>query len=284
MTRLLSAFLLGGGFAAAAWLGTRGLFAHQLFARRNVRDVDVPVGVGILAVLAVVAVQASFTVVDTARGQAGPEVGLVLALVVGLGFALLGIVDDLVGDHDDKGFGGHLRALAGGRLTTGGLKLLGGGLLGLGAAGVASDGLGRLLLGAAVVALGANTANLFDRAPGRVTKVALVAAAVLVATASASDRPALVGVVAVVGACAGLLAFDLREQLMLGDAGANPLGAALGLGVVLSTGAVAQLAVLVVLVAANVAGERVSFHAVIRRTAPLRALDDLGRLRGEDPS
>jgi len=107
---------------------------------------------------------------------------------------------------------------------------------------------------------------------------------VLVATASASDRPALVGVVAVVGACAGLLAFDLREQLMLGDAGANPLGAALGLGVVLSTGAVAQLAVLVVLVAANVAGERVSFHAVIRRTAPLRALDDLGRLRGEDPS
>nr|WP_254127181.1 hypothetical protein [Aquihabitans sp. G128] len=283
--RLLAALLLGAGFSAAAWLGARGLFAGTTFARRNVRGIDVPVGVGVLAVLAVVAVEASFAVVDAARGQEGgpDQLGLLLALAAALGFGLLGIVDDLVGDHGDKGFRGHLRALAQGRLTTGGLKLLGGGLIGIAVAAPLTVGLGRLLLGAAVVALAANTANLFDRAPGRVTKVGLVALLLLVLATPGAERPALVGVAAVLGAVGGLFAFDLREQLMLGDAGANPLGAALGLGVVATTGTAAQLAVLAVLVAANVAGERTSFSAVIERVGPLRAVDQLGRLRGDDP-
>jgi hypothetical protein len=51
----------------------------------------------------------------------------------------------------------------------------------------------------------------------------------------------------------------------------------LGLGVVLTTGPVVQVVVLAALAAANVAGERVSFSAVIARTPALRALDGLGR-------
>ncbi|CAN5782246.1 hypothetical protein BH10ACT1_BH10ACT1_09700 [soil metagenome] len=279
MTRLLAAFLLGGGFAAAAWLGASGLFASETFARRNVRGAEVPVAVGILAVLAAVAVQATFSVVDVARDQAGGGgAARLLALAAALGFGLLGTIDDLAGDHGDKGFRGHVTALAHGRLTTGGLKLVGGGLVGLVVVGPLATDVGALLLGAALVALSANTANLFDRAPGRVTKVALVLAVVLVATASASDRPVLVGVAAVVGAVAGLLVFDLREHLMLGDAGANPLGAVLGFGVVATTGTATQIAVLAVLVLANVAGERVSFSAVIDRTPLLRRLDGVGRI------
>lgn len=278
MTRLLAAALLGGGLAGGTWLGARGLFAAPVFARRNVRGVDVPVGAGLLAVLALVAVHAVLGVADVARGAVGADgAGRVLAAVVALSFGLLGIVDDLVGDHGDKGFRGHLRALAGGRLTTGGLKLVGGGLVGLATAAYVADDLGSLLVGAAVIALAANTANLFDRAPGRAAKVGLLAFVVLVAATPGAERLGLVGVAAFLGAVAGLLAFDLGEQLMLGDAGANPLGAVLGLGVVLTTGVTVQLLVLLVLVGTNVAGERVSFSAVIERTPALRALDRLGR-------
>lgn len=278
MTRILAALFLGLGVAGATWLAARGLFASPIFARRNVRGVEVPVGAGILAVLTVVAVQACFGVADVARDVVGDDSrGRILAVATGLGFGLVGIVDDLVGDHGDKGFGGHLRALGSGRLTTGGLKLLGGGLMSLGVGAYVADDVGELLVAASVIALGANTANLFDRAPGRVTKVALVAFAVLVVVTPGAERFGLVGVAALVGAVAGLFVFDLSEQLMLGDAGANPLGAVLGLGVVLTTGTVTQLVVLGVLVAVNVAGDRVSFSAVIDRTGPLRTLDQLGR-------
>ena len=281
MTRLVLAFALGAGWSAAAWLSARVLFAAPVFARRNVRGVDVPVGVGILAIFGAVAADATLAFVDAVAGHqqahaleraAWPPI-----LVVAVGFALLGIVDDLAGDHGDKGFRGHLRALARGRLTTGSLKLVGGGLVALAAVGGVTTGVGRLLLGAAVVALAANAANLFDRAPGRAAKVSSVAALALAATASASERPLVIGVAAVVGGVAGLVVFDLREQLMLGDAGANPLGAVLGLGVVLTTGVAPQVVVLVGLVALNLAGERISFGAVIDRTGPLRALDRAGR-------
>ena len=102
-----------------------------------------------------------------------------------------------------------------------------------------------------------------------------MALAVLVAGAGA--EPALAGVALVVGGGAGLLVPDLRERLMLGDAGANVLGAALGLGVVLACSSGVRTAVLVVVVVLNLASERVSFSRVIARVPPLRAADTWGR-------
>lgn len=278
MTRLLVAAALGAGWSAAAWRLARSLFAAPVFARRNVRGDDVPVGVGGLAVLAAVGAVACIGVVDVARHQHPSTTGpTLLALLTALGFAVLGIVDDLAGDHADKGFAGHLRALAEGRLTTGSLKAVGGGLVAVAVVATFAADLVHLAVGAVVVALAANTANLFDRAPGRVIKVGLVAAVAVTAAASASDRAGLVGVAAVVGAALGLFGFDLRERLMLGDTGSNALGAALGLGVVITSDLWVQTVVLAVLLAANVAGERVSFTTVIERVAPLRALDRAGR-------
>ena len=135
-------------------------------------------------------------------------------------------------------------------------------------------GLGRLLADAALVALAANLGNLFDRAPARTTKVALVAFALLVLLSGA--EPQLAGVAAVVGAGAGLVVPDLRERLMLGDAGANVLGGGAGPG----RRAVVLLRVpprrLVVVAALNLVSERVSFSKVIGQTPPLRAFDMLG--------
>src|SRR5699024_8971506 len=77
----------------------------------------------------------------------------------------------------------------------------------------------------------------------------------------------------------GLLALpaDLRERGMLGDAGANVLGAAVGAAATRRLSAPSRLTVLASVVALTLASERISFSAVIERTPALRALDRLGR-------
>ena len=59
-------------------------------------------------------------------------------------------------------------------------------------------------------------------------------------------EPRLGGVATTVGAGLALLVADLHERLMLGDTGANALGAALGFGVVLTASTGVRVGVLVV--------------------------------------
>ena len=281
---LLVVLVATAASSAAIWLAARTTFEAPVLQRRNFRGVDVPVGAGMVLAMGVVAVEATVAVLDVLGRDApdGERSSLLLFLVAALGFGLLGLFDDLAAHGDDKGFRGHVGAMARGRLTTGGLKLAGGGLLAIvlvGASG--ADDLAELLIGALVIALAANLANLFDRAPGRTAKVGVLAGLILIALTGAAERPVLVGLAAVLGGALGLIVFDLREELMLGDAGANALGAAVGLGLVLTTGLVVQSVVLVVLVLLNAASEKVSFSRIIDRVGPLRALDRLGRRRPE---
>jgi hypothetical protein len=83
---------------------------------------------------------------------------------------------------------------------------------------------------------------------------------------------------ALAGATLAWLFVDLKEKGMLGDSGANMLGAVLGAGVVLSFGLAGRVLVLVALVALTLASERWSFTAAIENFAPLRWMDRLGRL------
>ena len=157
------------------------------------------------------------------------------AVTVTLGFGLFGLLDDLAGSGDRRGFRGHLGALTHGELTTGMVKLVGGGLVAIVATVAWAGGsLPHLLAAALVVALAANLGNLLDRAPGRVGKVALVGFVAL--AVSSRMAPALTGPALVAGAGAGMLVPDLRERCMLGDTGANVLGAGVGLGLVTTTG------------------------------------------------
>lgn len=273
-----AAFVVGALVAALLWVLSAPAFGAGVFERENFRGRRLPTAVGVLAALAALVVDAVVTVV--VAGGADPDAaavaGLRLATVAALGFALLGLLDDLGGAGESGGFRGHLGALASGRLTTGAIKLFGGAAVGVVVVSVREPGsLGRVLADGALVALAANLGNLFDRAPGRTIKVALVALAALVVGAGAEPR--LAGVALVVGAGAGLLTADLRERMMLGDAGANVLGAALGLGVVLACSPGVRTAVLVVVAALNLASERVSFSRVIARVPPLRAADAWGR-------
>jgi hypothetical protein len=88
--------------------------------------------------------------------------------------------------------------------------------------------------------------------------------------------PAL-AVAAPLGAALALLPDDLGERAMLGDAGANALGAMLGVAAGASLSRPARLALLAGIAGLTAASEVVSFTAVIERTPALRWLDMLGR-------
>ena len=258
--------------------GVRPLLAAPVFARSNHRERVIPTGAGVVLALSAVAVAAASALAGAGGAPGG---GLSEAdaavLVAVVGFGWLGVLDDLVGSGDDgRGFRAHVRALARGRATTGGLKLVAGGALGLVVcAPVSGAGAWRLVADAALVALCANLANQFDRAPGRALKVATLAFVVLGLATGAPDD--LAGVAAVVGAGLALAPGDLGERFMLGDTGANALGAVLGLGVVATASPGVRLAVLAAVAALNLAGEVVSFGRVIDRVPLLRAADRAGR-------
>ena len=266
----------GAVVAALLWLAMRPTFASPLFARTNHRGASVPVAAGIITVLAVLFLAAlEQLLVGLKIDQDVLHAGGLGALVIALGFGLLGFIDDVAELGSAKGFRGHLGALRKGQVTTGALKLIGGVAIAVWA--VALFDLGRpadLVIDALLVAGAANVGNLFDRAPGRTIKVSFVLGAILLACTWGEAPP---GVAVMLGAAVGLLLFDLREELMLGDAGANPLGAMLGFGVVLASPLAIRVAALAFVVVLNVASEIVSFSAVIDRNPLLRGLDRLGR-------
>ena len=143
------------------------------------------------------------------------------AALAGAGAAGFGGYDDLAGSGDRRGFRGHLSALREGQLTTGAVKIGGIGATGIAAAAMLGGSPVDVAINAGLVAGSANLLNLFDLRPGRAIKVALAAAAVLRA-------PVAPGAAAAAGSAAALLGEDLGERAMLGDAGANALGAVLG--------------------------------------------------------
>jgi hypothetical protein len=193
------------------------------------------------------------------------------AIAVG-GAAAFGAYDDLAGSADARGLRGPLSALTRGQVTTGAVKI--GGLVATGLIAARAGGLRGVdaVLGAGVVAGAANLVNLLDLRPGRALKVGLLHGAAL--AVPGAGRGVLAGPV---GAAAGVLRADLSEQTMLGDAGANALGAALGYGVLTTYGRRGRLAHLVVITALTLASERISFTRVIEKTPALAWADRLGR-------
>lgn len=274
MASLIAAVLgLASGFGL--WVALQDVLAVPTLRRLNMAGRVVPVGGGIVLILAVTLVAAGDSFASTRAFPTSPLVpGYLLVAVLGFGF--LGLLDDLLESGDAKGFRGHVNALARGQLTTGAVKLFGGALVALVVAPVRlEDPLLWLLVDGALIALAANLANLLDRAPGRLGKVSLVLGVALVATHVGLQSS--VGLAVVLGAAAALLIPDLRAQVMLGDAGANVLGAALGWAFVTQAGGTARIIALVLVAALNVLSEKVSFSSVITATPVLRNLDALGR-------
>src|SRR2546426_181650 len=127
--------------------------------------------------------------------------------------------------------------------------------------------LGPALLDAGILALSANFVNLLDLRPGRASKGFLPAWVVLAYFAWGSAYVVLS--LPVAAAALLWLAPDLGERGMLGDAGANLLGAVLGAGAGLSLGVPGPPGVLGGLVVLTLEAEGWSLSRPIDATRPL---------------
>ncbi|QAY70690.1 hypothetical protein [Xylanimonas protaetiae] len=212
---------------------------------------------------------------------AGRGRGRAAGVVATVGAGAFGLVDDLAEDTSTrtKGLRGHLGALREGRLTTGGLKVLGIGATSLVAAAIGTRRTGSagawaadVAVNAALVAGTANLLNLLDLRPGRALKASAALAAV-----PAGGPLAAAGTGAVLGSASAAWTGDLGEKDMLGDSGANALGALLGTRLALGLPRPLRLAALAGVVGLTLASEKVSFSKVIAETPWLKAVDDLGR-------
>jgi UDP-GlcNAc:undecaprenyl-phosphate/decaprenyl-phosphate GlcNAc-1-phosphate transferase len=239
--------------------------------RTNHAGVSVTLAEGPIAVAALLAGTGIDRLLDSSGQRSLP------VAVASVGSGVVGAYDDLCGATQAKGFRGHLRALRSGELTSGTIKVLGVGLSAAVAAALvqrsrpgcpkpvcrALDG----VLDTGLIAATANLTNLLDLRPGRAAKAIVLLGSGLVGFGAA---PA-------VGAAAGSLPTDLAARSMLGDCGANALGAAVGTAAAQALSRRLRLLAFVLVTALNLVSERVSFTAVIERTPLLRELDQLGR-------
>ncbi len=258
-----------GGFAAAgaaraayALLNRRAPGGTKLWSRTNHRGEPV-------------------TLLEGPAVAAGAMLGSLAAhpaiAVAGAGAAVFGAYDDLRGSGDRRGFRGHISALLAGEVTTGAVKLGGIGATGLVSGVMAGGPPADVVINAGLIAGGANLLNLFDLRPGRAIKVTIGSAGLISALAGPDAAAATAGTAAPLGAAVALLPEDLGESAMLGDCGANALGAMLGAAAAVTLPRPARLALLAGIAGLTAASEKVSFTKVIARTPALHRLDMLGR-------
>jgi UDP-GlcNAc:undecaprenyl-phosphate/decaprenyl-phosphate GlcNAc-1-phosphate transferase len=294
--RGLAAALSAAAVGLAAGGAVRGAYAalkryppggEKAWTRTNHRGEPVTLLEGPAAALGAVAIQFIYSERPAGfcqqESRVAPRTGRAIALA-GAGALGFGIVDDLAGSGKRRGLRGHLGALARGEVTTGAVKLGGLGATGLASALLArgttpgtrpsSSSIVNVVINTGLIAGGANLLNLFDLRPGRAIKVATASGALIAAGGGAEGCTA---VAAPLGAALALMPEDLGERAMLGDAGANALGAMLGAAAAVSLPRPARAGLLAGIVALSLASEKVSFTRVIERTPPLRWLDMLGR-------
>ena len=200
-----------------------------------------------------------------------------LPLAAILGFGVLGLIDDIFGNREVGGFGGHIRLLAKGKVSTGLMKAVGGAVLGFSIGAYAAHGDPAIgILDGLVICLSANTLNLLDLRPGRAVSCWWLGVLALGLTYHAG---AVVNVMLPVFIpVLWLSVLDRSAKVMLGDAGSNVLGAVLGLAIVMSLGVPAKIAIVILMVAVNIYSEKYSISRLIENNAVLTRLD---RLLGE---
>lgn len=263
-----AAVLAGAAVAAAVAVPTLRRWPGPW--ARNHRGRRLPVSLGAAVAGGVLAGAVVGWAVEGRLPRSGP--GMLLAALFVFG---VGLVDDAL-PGGARGLRGHVRALAGGRVSTGVLKLV----VTVAAAAVSvalvpGRGAWARIAGVLLVAGAANLWNGLDVAPGRALKAFLPVGVALLATGT---WPLLPTLPAALGAGIVALGPDVREHAMLGDGGSNLLGFVLGQALYLALPDWAVVLGAIGAVGLNVLAETVTLSAMILGARPLRWLDGLGRI------
>ncbi len=269
--RLLIAFLAVGLIFLAIKRLVFQLLRKQGLERTNYRGEVVVTAGGLL--LLIPAIPPSLLLSNNFREQIWYTAGL-------LGFALLGLLDDCYGDRSVGGFTGHFKLLLSqGRVSTGVIKAIGGGLLSLTLSSALHQGV-SILPYALVIALFANAFNLVDTRPVRALALYWLGLLGAEITSWLIHLPSAPLALRSLGLATLLyLPLERRRQVMLGDTGANLLGAGIGLWCASRLGGVEVSFVLLLLILFHLYTERFSLNRAIEQIPWLRAVDHW--LRGE---
>ena len=269
--------LLGGGGVVflVAWVVPDRLPAASVVNHRG-RAVPTTLGFALAGGLALALVFVAghvFRSDERLRSEGFAALWLLLALMA---VFAAGVFDD-GRPSPVHGLHAHVAELSRGRVTSGIVKML----VAIGAAAVAALGLGArgwvLVLAVPLVAGVTNLCNLLDVAPGRALKFGLLTGVILLVCRAS------VLAWATVSAAAVLLPLDVRERGMLGDAGANTLGFVLGVVLLLELPLWGLAIACGIVLFLHGLAETVTLSRIIRRTAALRWLDDLGRIPVRGP-
>ena len=195
-----------------------------------------------------------------------------------IGFGILGLIDDVLGDKSIKGIRGHIMALlTKGKVTTGLVKFVGGGLLSLWLAKQHEVVLGvRMVESTLIIALCSNAMNLLDLRPGRACGAFLLTSGSLIGYWVVHGDNELIPLLLIFIPACRVWLLDSQVKCMLGDAGSNLLGAALGIGIVFSPCTdLWRHGTFVALILFHILTERYSLSKLIAANPILRFTDSL---------
>lgn len=271
------------GFAATKAVLTSRLRTQKTVVRTNHAGHDVSLIEGPAVATGLLA---SGLLIEDPRQRAA-------ALLATAAAGSLGAVDDFCESGSSKGLRGHLSALARGEITTGAIKVTGIPLASIAAAAILRCGrqrrgiaglvprasrsrlstAGDIIVTGGVIAGSANLFNLLDLRPGR----ALKAGVLTLTFTDHRQRISWAPSAGIIGASAAAWSDDLAGEVMLGDTGANALGAAIGIILAETASPAQRRIILAVLAGLTLASEKVSFTSVIESTPGLREIDAFGR-------
>lgn len=269
---IFAIFFLGAILTFGAYLFLKNLLNEESLVKENYSRRKIPTLGGIVPLTALLVGALLIRLYPDVSEKYTPTSALI---IIALGFALIGLLDDLVGDKSSQGFKGHIKSLFKGNLTTGALKMFGGPIIALAALSplISQNGYIRVFVDAAAISLCANFFNLLDLSPGRSSKVLSLVVAVAIFIEPENKFAWLVLAIVLVS-----LSLDLQEKYMLGDIGSNFLGAITALSLVIALDSfMGSVIILIVSLALNLISEKVSYSKVILKIKPLLFLDELGQ-------
>lgn len=270
------------GLTAFVFPYIRGLISEAKLTKPNFRDEMIPAMAGLIFVV-MLPITSGIGLVLSVKSFTSVHIFLFLFLIIGMGF--LGFLDDQLGNHNDKGFRGHLTALIKEqRLTTGGFKAVFGAVIALvfciGTAKLIKTGWApwQVLINFLLVSLATNSINLFDLRPGRAGKVYFIGFILIFFLSVNKLLDNYIGIFfPILAIMLYYLPYDLRGRVMMGDVGSNLLGASLGVMMAWMFSDVSKVVAVIIMVGLQIAAEKFSFTEIIEKYSLLRRFDQLWR-------
>lgn len=264
----IAMMLLGGLVTKIILVMLLKIYPNNKGCGMNYRKQMIPASVGIVFMLTLLLMSLILSIgLYTQWSQ------IIVAGVVG--FGILGIIDDLVGDKEFQGFRGHIYALLRGQVTTGMIKAIGGGLLSIYISFLLFEEIGDIILHSLLIGCATNLMNLLDVRPGRACKGFVF----LIILGSLSVDQIYVRILGYVSIIMVLVYVegDLKGEYMMGDIGANILGFIVGVSFASMENIYFKVIMLFIFAALNLISEKISFSEIIDNNKILYQIDQWKR-------